>query len=158
MKDGQQIFTPREEELQASLIDGRTRPATIATARRHNEKDFRSISQFTPRYVALVICLCSAISLEVLLIPLTQDKKVLRYFGYFEELLDPSIIGSAPVDSAARKNVRVRNCTLLFFLDDNTIMVEEKRQDNSGMMQVLKHCARCLGRSSVIAGCAPCRP
>ena len=24
------------------------------------------------------------------------DKKVLRYFGVFEELLDPAIVGSAP--------------------------------------------------------------
>ena len=32
-----------------------------------------------------------------------QDKKVLRFWGYFEEVVDPSIVGSAPLDSAARK-------------------------------------------------------
>jgi hypothetical protein len=80
---------------------------------------------------------------------------VLRFWGYFEEVVDPSIVGSAPLDSAARKvcmlltherpqrliplvhlqNVRVRECSVLFFLEDGTMQAEEKRQDNSGMMQ-----------------------
>ena len=34
------------------------------------------------------------------------------------------------------QNVRVRECSVLFFLEDGTIQAEEKRQDNSGMMQV----------------------
>ncbi len=99
---------------------------------------------------------------------LLQDKKVLRFWGYFEEVVDPSIVGSAPLDSAARKvwtllfltkhiiylsfvplqNVRVRECSVLFFLEDGTIQAEEKRQDNSGMMQA-RLSWRTSGASSV---------
>ena len=93
--------------MQANLADGtRDRPYTIASARRHNEKDFRSSLPYTPRCVALVhinFVPFISVTLRVFSPNLTQDKKVLRFWGYFEEVIDPSIVGSAPLDSAARK-------------------------------------------------------
>jgi Ca2+-binding EF-hand superfamily protein len=55
--------------------------------------------------------------------PNTLDKKVLRYFGYYEE----------NVTESSQEKSRVRRVTLCYFLEDDTISVSEPRQDNSGI-------------------------
>jgi len=51
------------------------------------------------------------------------EKKVLRFFGYFDETVTESAIEKA----------RVRRVTICYFLEDDTISVSEPRQDNSGI-------------------------
>jgi Ca2+-binding EF-hand superfamily protein len=51
------------------------------------------------------------------------DKKVLRFFGFFDETV---------TESAVEKS-RVRKVTFCYFLEDDTISVSEPRQDNSGI-------------------------
>jgi len=91
-------------------------PLSMPSAEWHAAQSPVKAAGFTPRFAQL-------------------DKKVLRYFGVFEELLDPAIVGSAPADAPVRRNEHVRHCSILYYLEDGTIQVGEKRQDNSGMMQ-----------------------
>eukprot|EP00658_Telonema_sp_P-2_P067163 TRINITY_DN560_c0_g1_i2.p1 TRINITY_DN560_c0_g1~~TRINITY_DN560_c0_g1_i2.p1 ORF type:complete len:575 (+),score=183.58 TRINITY_DN560_c0_g1_i2:98-1822(+) len=53
------------------------------------------------------------------------DRMVLRFFGYFKEAVHESRL----------ENFRVRKVTLLYYLEDNTIQVNEPEQRNSGIMQ-----------------------
>ncbi|EKX54321.1 hypothetical protein GUITHDRAFT_99798 [Guillardia theta CCMP2712] len=121
-KDGQCIYTPREEQEQAKLLGDRpltnTRhPFEMSSSEWMASKNpLQSESSFTPRYALL-------------------DKKVLRYYGVYVDTVDPSVIGSAPLDAQVRDNNFVHECTILYYLEDGTMQVGEKRQDNSGMMQ-----------------------
>lgn len=92
MKDGQCVYTPREEQEQARLQGSRPATSTLHPLTtsldeyQHSSLTSRSKQSqggFTPRFVAL-------------------DKKVLRYYGYFEDYVDPAVIGSAPLDRSAR--------------------------------------------------------
>lgn len=51
------------------------------------------------------------------------DRRVLRFFGYFQET----------VPESALEKARVRRVTICYFLEDDTISVSEPRQDNSGI-------------------------
>lgn len=55
-----------------------------------------------------------------------QDRKVLRFYGYFQESVneDPSV------------NMRVRKVVFLYYLEDDTMQISEPKQDNSGLPQV----------------------
>jgi hypothetical protein len=53
------------------------------------------------------------------------DRKVLRYYSYFKE----SVFNS-PIESE-----RVRKCIIYYYLEDDTIMIDEIKQENSGIPQ-----------------------
>jgi len=50
---------------------------------------------------------------------------VLSFFGYFQE----------PVVESPNENFRVRKVTVYYYLDDDTLHINEKRVDNSGIPQ-----------------------
>ncbi|BBN18835.1 EF-hand domain-containing protein 1 [Marchantia polymorpha subsp. ruderalis] len=53
------------------------------------------------------------------------DKRVLRFYAYFKE----------GIGERRDENMRVRKCTLYYYLSDGTIHIGEPRQDNSGLLQ-----------------------
>ena len=53
------------------------------------------------------------------------DKNVLRFKGYFKE----------HVTESAVENYRIRPCSILYYLEDDTIQVIESKFENSGMPQ-----------------------
>lgn len=55
-----------------------------------------------------------------------NDRKVLRFYGYFQEHVNE--------DPAA--NMRVRKVVFLYYLEDDTMQISEPKQDNSGLPQV----------------------
>jgi len=54
---------------------------------------------------------------------LKHDRQVLRFFTYYQE----------PVNENPTENRRVRNCTLLYYLEDGTMQVSEPKVENSGI-------------------------
>ena len=58
-----------------------------------------------------------------------NDRKVLRFFGYFQEHVNE--------DPAA--NSRVRKVVFLYYLEDDTMQISEPKQDNSGLPEVGLH-------------------
>jgi len=56
---------------------------------------------------------------------LAFDRQVLRFFGHFQE----------SVEETNGENFRLRYCTILFYLEDDTFQVNEKATDNSGLNQ-----------------------
>ncbi|CAK9015494.1 EF-hand domain-containing family member C2 [Durusdinium trenchii] len=56
---------------------------------------------------------------------LKHDRKVLRYYMYFKEAVHESAV----------ENHRVRRCILYFYLGDNTLAIEEPKEENSGLPQ-----------------------
>merc|ERR1719160_601632 len=53
------------------------------------------------------------------------DRHVLRFFGFFKEAVVETNL----------ENYRVRKCTILYYLEDDTFQINEPRQDNSGLPQ-----------------------
>lgn len=53
------------------------------------------------------------------------DRHVLRFWGFFKEA----------VVEANMENFRVRHCVVFYHLEDDTCLIAEKKQDNSGMPQ-----------------------
>ncbi len=53
------------------------------------------------------------------------DRKVLRFYGYFQE----------HVVESSLENYRLRKCAIYYYLSDNTIHVTEPRVENSGIPQ-----------------------
>ena len=53
------------------------------------------------------------------------DKNVLRFEGYFDE----------HVTESAYENWRIRPCTILYYLEDDTVHVIENKYENSGIPQ-----------------------
>merc|ERR1719160_802711 len=53
------------------------------------------------------------------------DRHVLRFFGFFKEAVVETNL----------ENYRVRKCTILYYLEDDTCQINEPRQDNSGLPQ-----------------------
>ncbi|KAF1329675.1 Ef-hand domain-containing protein, partial [Globisporangium splendens] len=56
---------------------------------------------------------------------IANDKKVLRFGGYFLEA----------VHESNYENYRVRKCEIMCYLEDNTIMITEPKVENSGILQ-----------------------
>jgi len=56
---------------------------------------------------------------------LAFDRQVLRFYGHFQET----------VQETNGENSRYRYCTVLFYLEDDTIQVNERVTDNSGLNQ-----------------------
>jgi len=54
-----------------------------------------------------------------------NDRQVLRFYGYFKELCHES---NKEVD-------RARVCSLYYYLEDDTMMISEPREENSGLQQ-----------------------
>eukprot|EP00744_Colponema_vietnamica_P002416 GILI01003795.1.p1 GENE.GILI01003795.1~~GILI01003795.1.p1 ORF type:complete len:753 (+),score=167.08 GILI01003795.1:119-2377(+) len=54
-----------------------------------------------------------------------HDRKVLRFPCYFKE----------SVYESSRETFRVRKCTIFYYLEDDTMHIEEHKQDNSGISQ-----------------------
>ena len=54
-----------------------------------------------------------------------NDKNVLRFEGYFDE----------HVTESAYENWRIRPCTILYYLEDDTVHVIENKYENSGIPQ-----------------------
>lgn len=50
---------------------------------------------------------------------------MLRFFCFFQE----------PVVENPNENYRIRKCTLYYYLDDDSIMIEEMKTENSGVPQ-----------------------
>lgn len=53
------------------------------------------------------------------------DRQVLRFYGYFQE----------GVDEMRTEQYRIRRCTLFFYLEDDSIQVNEQCVENSGIPQ-----------------------
>merc|ERR1711959_112477 len=53
------------------------------------------------------------------------DRMVLRFFGYYKEA----------VHESRMENYRVRKVTILYYLEDNTLQVNEPKEENSGIPQ-----------------------
>ena len=53
------------------------------------------------------------------------DKQVLKFVGYFVE----SVVESA------YENYRIRKCNIFYYLDDDTMHIDEIREENSGIVQ-----------------------
>lgn len=53
------------------------------------------------------------------------DKNVLKFTGYFVEHIVES----------AYENYRIRKCNIFYYLDDDTIHIDEIREENSGIVQ-----------------------
>ena len=53
------------------------------------------------------------------------DRMVLRFFAYFKEA----------VHESRMENYRTRKVTMLYYLEDNTIQVNEPKEENSGIPQ-----------------------
>eukprot|EP00441_Pelagodinium_beii_P026375 CAMPEP_0197664452 /NCGR_PEP_ID=MMETSP1338-20131121/58639_1 /TAXON_ID=43686 ORGANISM="Pelagodinium beii, Strain RCC1491" /NCGR_SAMPLE_ID=MMETSP1338 /ASSEMBLY_ACC=CAM_ASM_000754 /LENGTH=630 /DNA_ID=CAMNT_0043243087 /DNA_START=79 /DNA_END=1971 /DNA_ORIENTATION=- len=56
---------------------------------------------------------------------LKHDRQVLRFNAYFQE----------PVHENPKESHRIRACTILFYLEDGTMMVSEPKIENSGIPQ-----------------------
>lgn len=54
---------------------------------------------------------------------LKHDRQVLRFDTYFQE----------PVVESPDENFRVHKCTMLYYLEDDTIHVLEDRMENAGL-------------------------
>lgn len=63
-------------------------------------------SEFVPAHVAL-------------------DKKVLRFYGYFKET----------VNESPQENYRIRLVQIIYFLEDDSMLIMEPPQNNSGIPQ-----------------------
>jgi len=53
------------------------------------------------------------------------DRHVLRFYGHFKEAVVETNL----------ENYRVRHCIILYYLEDDTCQITEKKQDNSGIPQ-----------------------
>lgn len=72
---------------------------------------------------------------------LKHDRQVLRFSCYFQE----------PVVESAQENFRIHKCTMMYYLDDDTIHIIEDRQENAGLPQgvfLKRHKVPKDGRSS----------
>merc|ERR1719311_1466521 len=56
---------------------------------------------------------------------LKHDRQVLRYYAYYQE----------PVHESPNENFRVRQCVILFYLEDATMQILEPKVENSGIPQ-----------------------
>jgi EF-hand domain-containing protein 1 len=55
-----------------------------------------------------------------------HDRKVLRFFGYFQE----------HVTESPQENSRIRKVVVMYYLEDDTLQVSEPQQENSGLPHV----------------------
>jgi len=58
-----------------------------------------------------------------------EEKKVLRFFSYFKE---PVHEGGS---NDSRSGFRIRQCTISFYLQDNSVSIDEQKTLNSGLPQ-----------------------
>merc|ERR1711988_780055 len=84
---------------------GAPAPAVIPPPPQH-EEPVAPVAPAVPAYVAL-------------------DRMVLRFFAYFKEA----------VHESRMENYRVRKVTVLYYLEDNTLQVNEPKEENSGIPQ-----------------------
>lgn len=61
------------------------------------------------------------------------DRQVLRFYAYFQEA----------IEEKQEERYRIRNCVILFYLEDDSIQVNEQAVENSGIPQgtlIRRHC------------------
>merc|ERR1711939_658453 len=85
--------------------EGAPAPSVVPPPPQH-EEPVAAAAPAVPAYVAL-------------------DRMVLRFFAYYKEA----------VHESRMENYRVRKCTILYYLEDNTIQVNEPKEENSGIPQ-----------------------
>jgi hypothetical protein len=105
----------KQEKGQDPILCAEERQAAIDT-----------IKASRPANAMEVQAVCTASSLPQWI---ENDRKVLRFYGYFQEQVneDPSA------------NMRVRKVIFFYYLEDDTMQISEPRQDNSGLPQVCTH-------------------
>ena len=93
-----------------------------------SQKRNETLSRYKERFDTTQSAMKSQISKENKnLLPqwIKYDKNVLRFEGYFDE----------HVTESAYENWRVRPCTILYYLEDDTVHVIENKYENSGIPQ-----------------------
>merc|ERR1711959_312670 len=102
-----QIFSKTNNGIQVvrDKVQPRAAPAVVPPPPQHTEPA-DDLPTAVPAYVAL-------------------DRMVLRFFGFFKEA----------VHECRAENFRVRKVTLLYYLEDDTIQVNEPKEENSGIPQ-----------------------
>merc|ERR1711959_133523 len=102
-----QIFSKTGNGIQVikDYPEGAPAPAVIPPPPQH-EEPVAPTAPAVPAYVAL-------------------DRMVLRFFAFFKEA----------VHESREEHFRVRKVTLLYYLEDNTVQVNEPREENSGIPQ-----------------------
>ena len=61
--------------------------------------------------------------------------KVLRFYAYFQEA----------IEEKREEKYRIRDCVILFYLEDDSVQVNESVMENSGMPQGQKDGISCSG-------------
>jgi len=102
-----QIFSKTNHGIQVirDKAGPRGAPAVVPPPPQHDEPT-HDLPVAVPAYVAL-------------------DRMVLRFFAYFKEA----------VHESRAEHFRVRKVTILYYLEDNTIQVNEPKEENSGIPQ-----------------------
>ena len=60
-----------------------------------------------------------------IIVPINYFLKVLRFYAYFQEA----------IEEKQEERYRIRNCVILFYLEDDSIQVNEQAVENSGIPQ-----------------------
>jgi len=103
-----QIFNKAANGIQVirDVPQPRPQPPVVPPPPQHSPVVTDQVLPAVPAYVAL-------------------DRMVLRFFGYFKEAVHESRL----------ENFRVRKVTVMYYLEDNTIQVNEPKEENSGIPQ-----------------------
>jgi hypothetical protein len=83
--------------------------------------------------------LCAAAPPSTLPQWIEHDRKVLRFYGFYQEHVTEDVT----------ENARYRKVVFFYHLEDDTMQVSEPKQDNSGLSQVCLSCQsgiKCLRR------------
>ena len=92
-----------------------------------HQKKNQSLSRYTERFKTSQNIKSQIAQDNKNLLPqwIKYDKNVLRFEGYFDE----------HVTESAYENWRIRPCTILYYLEDDTVHVIENKYENSGIPQ-----------------------
>merc|ERR1711959_420509 len=103
-----QIFNKAANGIQVirDVPQAKPSPPVVPPPPDHSPAKSEDVHPAVPAYVAL-------------------DRMVLRFFGFFKEAVHESRL----------ENFRVRKITCLYYLEDNTIQVNEPKEENSGIPQ-----------------------
>ena len=102
-----------------NLMQSVSLPSTNKISEKNNF-DFNTVNQ--PKKCNLMLKSASEVCLPQWL---KYDKNVLKFEGYFNE----------HVNESSFENYRIRPCQILYYLEDDSIQIIEKKTENSGMTQ-----------------------
>ena len=97
-----------------------------ATSRRGWPLTDRSAQHVCTYWVDGDVCTC-ALFLDLFHFPCFLQ--VLRFYAYFQEA----------VHEQRQEQYRIRKCTILYYLEDDTVQVNEPRVENAGIPQGQRH-------------------